>query len=136
MREIKFRLRLRGKIVGYEKWYPGSYNKNDGFYTAAPCWLYSVNGERWNPAPIFHDGKDQFTGLRDKNGKDIYEGDVLRFDEENVKNEVAGVVGAVEFERGAFRVECFEDYKTVLDTGDCCEIIGNIHENPELLKSS
>ena len=65
---------------------------------------------------------EQFTGLQDKNGKEVFEGDRVR---------VNAVIGIVEFKDGCFDVlekwiGCFK--------GDI-EIIGNIHENPELMES-
>lgn len=74
----------------------------------------------------------QFTCLRDKNGADIYEGDIVECDDK-----IGGrMYGEVIFdnEYGAFRI-VFTDilqwtfYKVVN-----AEIIGNINENPELLK--
>lgn len=79
---------------------------------------------------------EQFTGLRDRDGIPIYEGDVLR---------VPGVatlrdVGPVISYRGAFGVEL--EGKKVRPWYLCnfhehdMEILGNIHENPELLKEA
>ena len=72
----------------------------------------------------------QFTGLTDKNGKKIFEGDIVRFDNR------LSVVEYVDCRMGfAFR-------KTIghgivpgftMSHWETCEILGNIHDNPELL---
>ena len=66
----------------------------------------------------------QFTGLRDKNGKDIYEGDILDIGEENID---------VKFENGKF-VMLGENYADDLCNYNDIEIIGNIFQNPNLIK--
>ena len=70
----------------------------------------------------------QFTGLTDKNGNEIYEGDVL--------NTGLGRTKVVQYFKDGFWLNAsFEGAEWTLR---CCnlssEIIGNIHENPELLK--
>lgn len=69
----------------------------------------------------------QYTGLKDKNGKEIYEGDILF---ESFREEYLKVV----FENGSFRAEA-DGYSSDLEGYDySCEVIGNIYENPELIE--
>ena len=83
----------------------------------------------------------QFTGLHDKNGKEIYEGDILNVGE-NLVCEIVYVDKNVE-DYGdeihcAFHAKVYIHNKTIpLDSylKNNCEIIGNIHENPELLEN-
>ena len=83
----------------------------------------------------------QFTGLYDKNGKEIYEGDILNVGE-NLVCEIVYVDKNVE-DYGdeihcAFHAKVYIHNKTIpLDSylKNNCEIIGNIYENPELLKN-
>ena len=83
----------------------------------------------------------QFTGLHDKNGKEIYEGDILNVGE-NLVCEIVYVDKNVE-DYGdeihcAFHAKVYIHNKTIpLDSylKNNCEIIGNIHENQELLEN-
>lgn len=116
-REIKFRAKVNGSYV-----YSDSY-VNIAFYFDA------TKGYE----------QEQFTGLRDKNGKEIYEGDVY-ITEQGVKYKIMFIngcfVGGKNENNNAPLSWCLADYKKEIirdDFHEEIEIIGNIYENPELL---
>ena len=75
----------------------------------------------------------QYTGLKDKNGKEIYEGDIciVSLSYFKIKDEKATVI----FHNGAFQFQygCEKFFSKPHDAWDKVEVIGNIHDNPELL---
>ena len=82
---------------------------------------------------------EQFTGLKDKNGKDIYEGDICSFTSKTGKH-----VGVVEWtdNLASFGLRMvknnflytFSELDTMGVNLDTLKVIGNIHENPELVE--
>ena len=125
MREIKF----RGKRLHNGEWVYGYYAYFPATHKAI---ILETNGYYVNEYGAIPETVGQFTGLKDCNGKEIYEGDVT---DDNVG------IGSVEYSEkyAGFRVNYHNGYcKWFYDYLDSekrtLEIIGNIHENPELLK--
>jgi uncharacterized phage protein (TIGR01671 family) len=71
----------------------------------------------------------QFTGLTDKNGKEIYEGDILRISD-NLVEEVRWVDESNW--HGDCEVTGFVNHKAIYHKGP--EVIGNVYENPDLIR--
>ncbi|EGO2800775.1 hypothetical protein IDE00_002069 [Enterococcus faecalis] len=72
----------------------------------------------------------QSTGLKDLNGVEIFEGDIL-FDKHHNPQ-----IGVVVFYEGAFQLLANNMYYPLIQFDGDVEIIGNIHENPKLLEGT
>ena len=144
MREILF----RGKRCDNGEWAQGYYIRAEHHWHKHGIhkdWIVlgaSANGGWFalhNKYAVKAETVSAFSGLTDKNGKKIFEGDVIKipddYDEFGIN---AGEIYEVYFAFGGFRLKpkyskgkgfWLEDDKTV-------EVIGNIHDNPELLENS
>lgn len=69
---------------------------------------------------------EQYTGMTDADGFEIYEGDILKDFDDN------GIVGFVEYDEAYGEYSCGDD--SLYEATRCCVVIGNIHENAELLE--
>lgn len=137
MRQIKFRA-----WNGYEMIMPRDKSYYQHYMSFCGCIIQKLSegmecfggGDRWRVAGDL--SLMQFTGLSDINGVEIYEGDVVSavlIDKSGTKNKYVGKVFYQEYE---FCIET-EDHFWPVASWHCvyeCEVIGNIYQNPELLK--
>mgnify|MGYP000366269679 CR=1 FL=1 len=126
MRTIKF----RGKRLDNGVWLYGSLlvshfkdDKKERYFITQFSGNYTFEHEV-DPNTV-----GQFTGMKDKNGKEIYEDDIL-LDE-------SGAYAVVYYSMGSFCVEFGEGFDLQYFTDsihEICYVAGNIHDNPGLLK--
>ena len=128
MREIKF----RGKNIETGEWLYGNLQvpqkEGVGYY----MWDKEKFQREVDPETI-----GEFTSLKDRNGNDIYEGDIISFDY-GVGEPVSEDLIEVRFVRGVFAFlwngDLDDECPVSSPTREWANVIGNIHDNPELLK--
>ena len=138
MREIKFRAFLcsnqrlpNGITLGYEKYPRGIYEIMDINLASEIVTLWSEK-EQTSFEVSFHKVEImQYTGLKDKNDKEIYEGYIVHFKTLRGK-EYIGEVKSYE-DAASFFVVAKEHYMECLDDVYELEVLGNIYENKGLL---
>lgn len=94
-------------------------------FTNKDLWL-EIEDNRIMGANFFEVELMQYTGLKDRNDKEIYEGDIVRY----FKDEL----GIVKFVAGSFIIDGNTCYESFLELGGKIPIVGNIYENPDLLE--
>lgn len=131
MKEIIF----RAKILRAGKWSKWIYGSVDcSRYTYKECRMVSKDDSVQYWYTVDRNTVGQYTGLKDKNRKEIYEGDILKF------SEVDTAIVQWNEKYAYFMVKPIQDYYFDSDVlGHAIEyskveVIGNIYDNPELLK--
>jgi len=124
MRPIKFR--------AWDKLY--SQMRDVTMFSRFHVYYYNKEEAAEYSAPLSQFDLMQFTGLLDKNGKEIWEGDIVKFKIPLPKEKI----NSEELPRGTvinfgpcFEIDC-QTFMFTLTTD--VEVIGNIYENPELIK--
>lgn len=133
MREILF----VGKRTDNNEWICGSlkHTKIKDFDYYEIITLDNLQSATVKPETI-----RQFTGLTDKNGKKIFEGDIVNYEDcpasDYYRETIIVNRGVIEFSDGAFYVterETVEMDDLIYNGTMNCEVVGNIYDNPELL---
>ncbi len=130
MRTIKF----RGKSILTDEWFYGDLvHSADKKRTA----ILVNDKDSYDECEVDSETIGQFTGLYDENGKEIYEGDILKWKADNL-------LYAVVFNWGMFYASVevcnqeiyggFPLHALAEENGKDIEIVGNIYDNPELKK--
>jgi uncharacterized phage protein (TIGR01671 family) len=131
MREILFRGKAVNLHNGSKDFVYGQYVKNrGGKMIYSDTWEYGIQKHY-----VIEETVGQYTGLTDKNGKKIFEGDIVAgalYWQETPKN------GVVAFREGSFgliwyrgEIEQFNAFSSMCNI--TYEVVGNTHDNPELL---
>lgn len=149
MRDILF----RGKRLDNGEWVEGDYFRkyiydryDNGSLHYLIGWQVTDNdGEKFNDyEDVDPDTVGQYTGMKDKNGKKIFEGDIFK-DYSGIFRSVFRVPGGLAFEDNPVsfgydhRAPVYP-YSSIAEMQNAswlsryCEIIGNIHDHPDLLK--
>ena len=133
-REILF----RGKAINRDKGYHRTKYKNGDWVYGLVTRLYD---ERFENLPaemtdtsgisgieVYYKTFGQYTGMTDNNGNKIFEGDIVDY----ISSDVVGNP-----QTGTIIIEDMTDYDTMvyLNHASELEIVGNIHDNPEILKN-
>ena len=124
-REIIF----RGKRIDNDEWAEGYFFKiwNRTYL------LWGMTGDVPNMVEVKPQTVGQFTGLTDKNGKKIFEGNIVKFSHPAFNKSRIGMI-SYEMNETGFVLRHKGDYSWIAYTNEFYEVIGNIYDNPELLE--
>ena len=129
MREILF----RGKRLDNGEWVEGDlvhsvYKVGDTCVGKFGC---TLGMHQVAPSTV-----GQYTGLKGKNGKRIFEGDIVKTSDITHEGviQIPGESFEIAIRKGCWVMVAGEDWDFLETNHECIQVIGNIHDNPELLK--
>lgn len=123
MREILF----RGKRIDNGEWVYGAYMAHD--HDGHTIFNQNLEDGTLQGFEVIPETVGQYTGLKDNKGKKVFDGDVLVIDDYLFLIQW-------EEERGGFRIDYwqFDEQYDLSEFWPTSVVIGNVHENPELLE--
>ncbi|MEO7049656.1 MAG: YopX family protein [Ferruginibacter sp.] len=115
------------RVIKFRAWDNGMFND---VIVDDDSWTDDIISDRWHCGNIM-----QYTGLKDKNGKEIYEGDIVNQEKWVKVGTYVKAIGIVKYIGVKFTCDCINDWEgSNADLNGNAEIIGNIYENSNLLK--
>lgn len=132
MTEIKSRAWIKSKGIFYYDFAKVPYDLKMGGV------LYRIFSGRMDKPQLLQSEFEEnlFTGLQDKYGKEIYEGDILKIETDKI-------IGVVHFNNAMFKLNLKHKWAKAMRNelyyfceNENVKIIGNIYENPELIEAS
>ena len=147
MRDILF----RGKRLDNGEWMCGDLIENQGryfiYHAMSETTIEDNDDGRIVVAAVEVDPATvgQYTGLKDKNGKSFWEGDIFKEDDSGIVRSIFRVPGGLAFEDNpvafgydhrapVYPYSSIAEMQNASWLSQCCEIIGNIHDNAGLIK--
>lgn len=102
-------------------------------FISGDLWTNDISQDVWHSGPIM-----QFVGIQDKNGKEVYEGDIVTVEPHSIIGGGSWTeqTCVVSFINGSFVVDSSKFHNTICRIKSYLTVIGNIYENPELIEAT